>query len=183
MTVVYTDIIFCLYSACLRLFVTVVCNLLVYCMVGKSFLIYVFSSSSSYGVSSPLRCPPNEIYWAMTGVGCHGHTGILQIPKRHSLPSSRCFLPPTIVTAMATGELRYLSNRFGFRRMYLLVCRTCFTSQRYSRSKGFMMTKRSSFYTFFLRAAVLELLVDDLEPHVEHFECVEHPKRLSRPDR
>lgn len=45
------------------------------------------------------------------------------------------------------------------------------------------MTKRSSFHTYFLRAAVLELLVDDLEPHVEHFECVEHPKRLNRPDR
>lgn len=33
------------------------------------------------------------------------------------------------------------------------------------------------------RAAVLELLQGDLEPQVEHFECVDHPDRLNRPDR
>lgn len=33
------------------------------------------------------------------------------------------------------------------------------------------------------RAAVLELLCEELEPQVEHFECVDHPDRLNRPDR
>lgn len=33
------------------------------------------------------------------------------------------------------------------------------------------------------RAAVLELLCEQLEPQVEHFECVDHPDRLNRPDR
>ncbi|CAM9234494.1 unnamed protein product, partial [Hapterophycus canaliculatus] len=33
------------------------------------------------------------------------------------------------------------------------------------------------------RAAVLELLCEEVEPQVEHFECVDHPDRLNRPDR
>lgn len=33
------------------------------------------------------------------------------------------------------------------------------------------------------RAAVLELLWGELEPRVKHFECVDHPDRLNRPDR
>lgn len=33
------------------------------------------------------------------------------------------------------------------------------------------------------RAAVLELLCEEIEPQVEHFECVDHPDRLNRPDR
>lgn len=34
-----------------------------------------------------------------------------------------------------------------------------------------------------IRAAVLELVPGELEPRVEHFECVDHPDRLNRPDR
>lgn len=30
---------------------------------------------------------------------------------------------------------------------------------------------------------MLELLCEELEPQVEHFECVDHPDRLNRPDR
>lgn len=30
---------------------------------------------------------------------------------------------------------------------------------------------------------MLELLCDELEPRVKHFECVDHPDRLNRPDR
>ncbi|CAM9623025.1 unnamed protein product [Pylaiella littoralis] len=33
------------------------------------------------------------------------------------------------------------------------------------------------------RAAVLGLLCEEIEPQVEHFECVDHPDRLNRPDR
>ncbi|CAM9915011.1 unnamed protein product, partial [Choristocarpus tenellus] len=33
------------------------------------------------------------------------------------------------------------------------------------------------------RAAVLELERDKLEPTVKHFECVDHPDRMARPDR
>lgn len=42
---------------------------------------------------------------------------------------------------------------------------------------------RASFVCSCGRAAVLELLTDELEPRVKHFECVDHPDRLNRPDR
>lgn len=38
-------------------------------------------------------------------------------------------------------------------------------------------------YILLVRAAVLELLEEELEPRVQRFECVDHPDRLNRPDR